>query len=649
MSLILFMLAFAESPSSTPWRPLIESRMNRDSNVLNTPFWREGHAPVLALQEYLMTLGQNGDPDFADRIRVYWRHPTLQGSALFAYGELDGAPLKPLLAFQPHVSDENMPLFAEALVKLAGPADADQLVSVWSGFSEKVRNWALFYYWRLKSETLTRFVVEKLAGRLSEQDSGYVFYLFRSGTKIEPALLVRLLAFFEKDPQALIYATRLQANAPSPELRDRFANLCGHKDWRVRVNALNALAGQNSPALLQKEAMARLEDANPNVVRIAAGILAGLGKEDVDRRLVPFASTLSASQVQTLVTGAAPERYASFFRLIEPWEKSDNPWERGQWIRALGKTRSQKYEDRLQSLLMGRPWETGSPGEQVLALTALAKRNPELLTRLAPEILKRGDGYLNAAIVRAYDELGQTTALPFMAAELELLASRLYVSTDFHDSFFAFFPKLASDEAWRAAREKLLKHPDYLVRLKAMSAEPMPDLETRRAVFAKPWSHQIEARIWDRSIEMITGADRWHWRIETAKGVILIELKTAYAPITCANILSLSESDYWDGMPIHRVAPNFVVQAGDNRGDGSGGPGYSIPCEVNPLRYRKGSVGMALAGKDTGGAQFFICHSDQPHLDGGYTIFGEVTRGMQVVDMLEEGNRILDSRVVRIP
>ena len=97
-------------------------------------------------------------------------------------------------------------------------------------------------------------------------------------------------------------------------------------------------------------------------------------------------------------------------------------------------------------------------------------------------------------------------------------------------------------------------------------------------------------------------------------------------------------------MAVHRVVPNFVVQAGDPRGDGSGGPGYAIPCESTRFDL-KGSVGMALSGKDTGGSQFFICHSDQPHLDGGYTVFGKVVSGMEVVDRIEEGDLILRARV----
>ncbi len=86
--------------------------------------------------------------------------------------------------------------------------------------------------------------------------------------------------------------------------------------------------------------------------------------------------------------------------------------------------------------------------------------------------------------------------------------------------------------------------------------------------------------------------------------------------------------------------PNFVAQGGDPRGDGNGGPGYQIRCEINMRPYVRGSVGMARSGKDTGGSQFFICHSPQPHLDGGYTVFGQVIDGIDVVDKIVRGDLI---------
>jgi cyclophilin family peptidyl-prolyl cis-trans isomerase len=113
------------------------------------------------------------------------------------------------------------------------------------------------------------------------------------------------------------------------------------------------------------------------------------------------------------------------------------------------------------------------------------------------------------------------------------------------------------------------------------------------------------------------------------------------APLTVYNFASLAQRNYFDGQRFHRVVPNFVIQAGDPRGDGNGGPGYAIRDEINRQRYRRGTLGMALSGPNTGGSQWFITHSPQPHLDGGYTIFGEVQAGASVLDQIRQGDRIV--------
>lgn len=130
-------------------------------------------------------------------------------------------------------------------------------------------------------------------------------------------------------------------------------------------------------------------------------------------------------------------------------------------------------------------------------------------------------------------------------------------------------------------------------------------------------------------------------RITTEKGSFIIAFFGADAPRTVANFAQLAASGFWTGNQIHRVVPDFVVQAGCPRSDGWGGPGYTIGCEINRHPYRRGTVGMALAGKDTGGSQFFICHSRQPRLDGNYTVFGQVEKGMEVVDRLQVGDHLL--------
>lgn len=128
--------------------------------------------------------------------------------------------------------------------------------------------------------------------------------------------------------------------------------------------------------------------------------------------------------------------------------------------------------------------------------------------------------------------------------------------------------------------------------------------------------------------------------VSTSSGSFVIEFLKEEAPLTVDNFVMLARKGYFNGQTVPRVVPNFVIQTGDPRGDQNGGPGYAIRCEINQATYTRGAVGMALSGKDTGGSQWFVTHSPQPHLDGGYTVFGRVIAGMDVVDKIVRGDII---------
>jgi cyclophilin family peptidyl-prolyl cis-trans isomerase len=145
--------------------------------------------------------------------------------------------------------------------------------------------------------------------------------------------------------------------------------------------------------------------------------------------------------------------------------------------------------------------------------------------------------------------------------------------------------------------------------------------------------------------QLITPTLSPHIFIETAKGTIEFELAVLDAPQTASNFIALARKGFFNGLQIHRVVPNFVVQIGDSRGDGEGGSGYTIRDELNERPFLRGTVGMALSWKDTGGSQFFITHSPQPHLDARYTAFGHVVNGMEVVDRIQQGDVIQRVRV----
>ena len=136
--------------------------------------------------------------------------------------------------------------------------------------------------------------------------------------------------------------------------------------------------------------------------------------------------------------------------------------------------------------------------------------------------------------------------------------------------------------------------------------------------------------------------DRPQVVLKTSKGDIVIELFEDEAPNTVANFVSLIEKGYYDGLTFHRVIDGFVAQGGCPNCDGTGGPGYHIPCECkreNAVKHARGSLSMAHAGKDTGGSQFFLCYDALQHLDGKHTVFGQVVKGMDVADKLNRTGR----------
>lgn len=135
----------------------------------------------------------------------------------------------------------------------------------------------------------------------------------------------------------------------------------------------------------------------------------------------------------------------------------------------------------------------------------------------------------------------------------------------------------------------------------------------------------------------------------TEKGTMVIELFDDDAPGTVANFVKLAKSGFYNGLTFHRVIPDFVVQGGCPRGDGTGGPGYSIACETDGKKqfHDRGVLSMAHAGRNTGGSQFFICHNrrNTAHLDRKHTVFGKVIENVDVIDDIRRGDKIISIEI----
>lgn len=193
-----------------------------------------------------------------------------------------------------------------------------------------------------------------------------------------------------------------------------------------------------------------------------------------------------------------------------------------------------------------------------------------------------------------------------------------------------------------AVLENLAQYRDWLVRQEA--ARALAELgRTPPAVGTHDTGHSVEVY---ESILRQTARPRTV-ELVTSRGPVRLRLDCPEAPLTCRSLLSLADQGFFDGLTFHRVVPDFVVQGGDPRGDGFGGPSFTIRDEIHRhRRYDRGVLGMALAGPDTGGSQFFVTLSPQPHLDGGYTAFGQVVSGFDVLERIVPGDRIETVRAV---
>jgi cyclophilin family peptidyl-prolyl cis-trans isomerase/HEAT repeat protein len=221
------------------------------------------------------------------------------------------------------------------------------------------------------------------------------------------------------------------------------------------------------------------------------------------------------------------------------------------------------------------------------------------------------------------------------------------------DGRLALLDALASRQDDARVTEMLaaaIKDVDRLVRMRTVrmlklgSSPDLPVFLGGRGSVKRHLAGQISTEEFYRLIAERALQRRVFARIAVAgRGDLLLELFPADAPIAVENFVRLADRGYFTGQSFHRVVPNFVIQGGDPRQDMEGGPGYSIPCEINPRPFLRGTLGMALSGKDTGGSQFFICHSPQPRLDGGYTVFGQILPSVEGIAGAEALGEVPDS------
>jgi cyclophilin family peptidyl-prolyl cis-trans isomerase len=255
------------------------------------------------------------------------------------------------------------------------------------------------------------------------------------------------------------------------------------------------------------------------------------------------------------------------------------------------------------------------------------------------------DAGVRAAAVEALGNLGDPSVLPLLSDAVS--RARSEAAVDVEIAAVAACEKLIGDPGARPIVESIYRGGKTLAaRLARRSL--VQTFRADRAAFADPEYKTPRSRA-DYAALAAEARKKWQAQVETPHGSFAIRLAGEAAPETVVNFVSLARRRFFDGVPIHRVVPNFVLQDGDPTGTGNGGPGYEIRDELNPIPYGRGTVGMALSGPDTGGSQWFVTHSPQPHLNGLYTVFGQIVSGQDVVERTEQGEKIVRITVSETP
>jgi cyclophilin family peptidyl-prolyl cis-trans isomerase/HEAT repeat protein len=427
--------------------------------------------------------------------------------------------------------------------------------------------------------------------------------------------LLLAAAATDADPGVRVNAIRSIGTFESPRAVAVLEALLAAEDPYLAITAAESLGRLRAAAAHAAEPLARVaaDGRRPVALRIAA--LAAL--PDVDRARAEAAAAALAGSSEWRVRAAAARAYGA----LGPAERPE--------LAAL----ADDPDRRVAAAAVGA----------VAAAADTVDVRPAARERLRAA-LAHADPVVRANALGGFARLRDPETLPLLLDAFDA-ARRDTVRNAALAAVSAIGAVHARDPAAGAAFfRRFERSPDYLVRAGAR--------EAFGEALAAAWGpvHPIDTGLAPadyRRIAAEAAGPLPRARIVTDAGEIEVELFAPDAPLTVRNFLALTAAGYFDGQEWPRVVPNFVIQGGDPRGDTSGGPGYSIRDEMNRHRYGRGTLGMALSGPDTGGSQWFITHAPQPHLDGGYTVFGRVVRGMEVVDRVLPGDRIIRIEEVR--
>ena len=413
--------------------------------------------------------------------------------------------------------------------------------------------------------------------------------------------------------------------------------LVSGSDRVLAVEAVRALGRLADPAAAAPIVKVIQDRAAPPDLRLAAvGALGGIKAPAVADLLLDLLADPSPEIRAAALRSSATNDPENFITVLSGLDPDSNWTVRAALASVLGTLAPEIGLPRLQRMLADADQRT-IPS----VLAGLIKLKAPNLEALLLDRLKADDYPVRAAAAAALGELKPAGGAAALAAAYEF-GQR---DTDFGARAAALtalrqYGAAAAEPVLRAA----MADRDWAVRVRAgaLLKELNPASDADRQIRPAPIRIPVDAY---RTPRLVTPQVSPQVYLETDKGTIQIELAVLDAPLTSENFVQLARRGFFNGLTVHRVVANFVVQTGDPRSDSEGGPGYTIRDELNELPYLRGTVGMALDGADTGGSQFFITHSPQPHLDGRYTAFGRVVSGMEVVDAIQQGDVVRRVRV----
>jgi HEAT repeat protein/cyclophilin family peptidyl-prolyl cis-trans isomerase len=454
----------------------------------------------------------------------------------------------------------------------------------------------------------------------------------------DPRALPALLTFLkDANPYARAYAAKGLGVVRDPAAAAALLPLVSDVDRAVAIESIRSLARlgfrQAAAPLLR---IAQAPKAEPHLRFEAVTALGSIHADGVYDGLIDVLGDPNPSIRGAAITAMArldPEGFVTVLSGLDP----DPNWTvRAALAAALGGLSPEAGLPRLRAML-------ADPEPKVLpsVLASIARLKPADAGSLMIAQLKSGDPVVRAAAARA---LAAVKPAGGDAAIVEAYArsqddSTYVARAAMLDALNAYGRDAALPVITGALADK-----DWALRVHAAALlkalDPASDAQSR--IRPVPAGHAAD---WYARPALVNPSVSTHIYIDTDRGTIQLELAVLDAPVTVDTFVGLARRGFFDGLPIHRVVSDFVIQGGDPRGDGEGGPGFTIRDEINQRPYLRGTVGMALDWADTGGSQFFITHAPQPHLDARYTVFGRVVSGMEVVDQIEPWDVIRRVRV----